>query len=110
VQADYDAVVPDEPSTKAGAPGPPEAIGDLSGELAASGVFRPVGSRRYVWDVTYDADEYEALLLTYSGHRALDEGRRADLLGRIRRRIDARPGGRVRKTYLALLDVASSRR
>jgi trans-aconitate methyltransferase len=51
-------------------------------------------------------DEYLAVLNTYSGHRALDGATRERLLSRIRRRIDARPGRRVRKTYLALLNVA----
>jgi hypothetical protein len=31
---------------------------------------------------------------------------RDELFARIRRRIEARPGGTVRKTYLALLNVA----
>lgn len=110
VQADYEAVLPNDPQTKEGPPPPPEHVADLEAEISASGVFRHDAARRYVWDVTYDADSYEALLLTYSGHRALDDERRADLLGRIRRRIDARPGARVRKTYLALLNVATSRR
>lgn len=65
-----------------------------------------VATRRYLWDVTYSADEYLAVLNTYSGHRALDGATRERLLSRIRRRIDARPGRRVRKTYLALLNVA----
>jgi SAM-dependent methyltransferase len=106
VQEDYDAVVPDEPSTKAGAPVHPDAIEDLTSEIDASGFFRNVASRRYVWDVTYTADEYVAVLSTYSGHLALDDATRESLLARIHDRIEARPGGTVRKTYLALLDVA----
>jgi SAM-dependent methyltransferase len=107
VQEDYDAVVPDEPSTKAGAPTDPDAIADLSDEIAASGLFRNVAVRRYLWDVAYDADEYVAVLNTYSGHRALDDATRDELLARIHRRVQKRPGGRVRKTYLALLNVAT---
>jgi SAM-dependent methyltransferase len=106
VQEDYDAVVPDDPSTKAGGPVHPDAIADLSEEIAASGLFRSVASRRYLWDVTYNADEYVAVLNTYSGHRALDDATREQLLGRIHRRVEQRPGGRVRKTYLAVLNVA----
>jgi SAM-dependent methyltransferase len=105
VQEDYEAVVPDEPATKAGAPSHPDAIAGLSGELSAGGLFRAVASRRYVWDVIYTADEYLAVLNTYSGHRALEEPTRDRLLARIQRRIEARPEGRVRKTYLATLDV-----
>jgi len=106
VQEDYEAVLPDDPATKAGGPGPPEAIADLADEIAAGGLYRNVSARRYLWDVTYTADEYIAVLETYSGHRALDDETRGRLLGRIRRRAEARPGGRVRKTYLALLNAA----
>ena len=60
----------------------------------------------YFWDVTYSADAYLAVLNTYSGHRALDDDTRRRLLSRIRRRIDARQSRRVRKTYLAMLNVA----
>lgn len=106
VQEDYEAVVPDDPATKAGGPKPPDAIADLSDEIGSSGLFRNVAVRRYLWDVVYTADEYIDVLNTYSGHRALDERTRHRLLARIRRRIEARPGGRVRKTYLAMLNVA----
>jgi SAM-dependent methyltransferase len=109
VQEDYEAVLPDDPQTKEGPPSPPEVIADLGDEIAASGLFSNVGTRRYVWDVTYTADEYIDVLSTYSGHRALDDERRNDLFTRIRRRIAAQPDGRVRKTYLALLNVGRSR-
>jgi hypothetical protein len=36
----------------------------------------------------------------------MEPATREALYGRIRRRIEARPGGRVRKSYLALLHVA----
>jgi SAM-dependent methyltransferase len=106
VQQDYEAVVPNDPATKAGAPKPPETIPDLSEEIAASGRFRNVAARRYLWDVVYTANEYIDVLNTYSGHRALDEESRERLLARIHRRAETRPSGRVRKTYLAMLNVA----
>jgi SAM-dependent methyltransferase len=108
VQEDYEAVVPDDPDTKAGAGGPPapDSVGDLGDEIAASGCFRNVATRRYQWDVISTADEYTAVLGTYSGHRALDDATRERLLTRIHRRIEARPDRHVRKTYLAVLDVA----
>jgi hypothetical protein len=56
--------------------------------------------------VIYGADEYIAVLNTYSGHRALDDATRERLLSRIHRRIEARPEREVRKTYLAMLNVA----
>ncbi|MGZ4352739.1 MAG: class I SAM-dependent methyltransferase, partial [Gaiellaceae bacterium] len=105
VQADYEAVEPDDPRTKAGGPGPPEAIADLRDEIDASGVFRTAAVHRYLWEVTYTASQYVDVLDTYSGHRALDDARRAELYRRIRGRIEGR-GGSVRKTYLAVLNVA----
>jgi SAM-dependent methyltransferase len=106
VQEDYEAVVPDDPATKAVGPKPPETIPDLSEEISASGRFRNVADRRYLWDVIYTADEYIDVLNTYSGHRGLDDYTRERLLYRIRNRIEARPRGQVRKTYLAMLNVA----
>ena len=106
VQADYEAVVPDDPGTKAGAPKHPDAISDLSEEIAASGRFRNIAARRYLWDVTYSADEYIGVLSTYSDHRALDDDTRRRLLTRIHQRVEARPAGQVRKTYLAMLNIA----
>ena len=106
VQEDYETVLPDDPSTKAGAPSHPDAVQDLSEEIADSGFFRSLASRRYLWDVIYTAEEYIAVLETYSDHRALDAAIRERLLDRIRRRVEARPDPRVRKTYLAMLNVA----
>jgi SAM-dependent methyltransferase len=106
VQADYDAVVP-SPDNK---PPPfPEEIESLREEIEASGRFDYVAWRTYLWDQPYTADEYIALLDTYSGHRSLEEARRQELYDRIRRRIAARPAGRVVKTYITMLNVARRR-
>ena len=106
VQEDYRACLPEGEPWLAPRPG---EVGDLSGEIAASGLFVPVGGRRYVWDVTYTAKQLVNLLDTYSDHRALPDDTRRQLFDRIQRRIEARPGGRVRKAYLATLDVARRR-
>jgi SAM-dependent methyltransferase len=103
VQEDYDAVVP---SPENRPPPLPDEIDDLREEIEASGHFEYVAARRYVWDTEYDVDEYISLLDTYSGHRSLDDERRRALYDRIRRRIEARPGRRVTKTYITLLNVA----
>jgi SAM-dependent methyltransferase len=110
VQEDYEAVVPEDPKTQAGAGGPPhpDAVADRSEEIAGSGRFRNIGARRYLWDVIYTADDYIAVLNTYSGHRAFDDETRKLLLSRIHRRIEARPKRKVRKTYLAILNVAEA--
>ncbi len=103
VQDDYDAVDPDPHNRP---PPPPDESPDLLDEIRASGRYRDAEARRYLWDVTYDADAYISVLDTYSGHRALDDATRLHLFDLIRRRIEARPGGTVRKTYLAILNVA----
>ena len=106
VQDDYDAV---DPSDDNQPPPLPDDVRDLGSEIDASGSFDTVAHRRYVWDVSYTAAEYVALLDTYSGHRRLKPGRRHELYSRIRRRIEARPGATVTKTYLAILNVARRR-
>jgi SAM-dependent methyltransferase len=109
VQEDYEAAVPDDPATKAGGPKPPDTIRDLREEIVASGRFLNIAARRYLWDVAYTAEEYIGVLNTYSSHRALDGDTRERLLARIRRRVEARPRGQVRKTYLAMLNIAERR-
>ena len=91
VRADYEAVLPDDPKTKAGADGAfysppwrlphPDALADhsdevVTGEIETNGRFHNVVARRYLWDVIYTADDYVDVLSTYSHHRALgDEAR-----------------------------------
>lgn len=106
VQEDYDAVVPSDENRP---PPRPDEVGDLSGAIEASGGFRDTVVRRYLWDVPYTADEYIAVLDTYSGHRSLEEQTRSRLYDRIRRRIEAQPAPKVMKTYLATLNVATRR-
>jgi SAM-dependent methyltransferase len=103
VQADYDAVVP-SPDNRP----PPfvDEVGDLSGELELSGLFRDVAVRRYPWDVVYSADEWIDVMRTYSPHLARDPAVNEELYRRIRARI----GGRgVTKHYLATLTVGRLR-
>jgi SAM-dependent methyltransferase len=106
VHEDYVDLQPESPHTHHGPPRPPDEIDGSTEEIAASGLFRNVAERRYLWDVVYDADEYLAVLATYSSHRAMEPDALDELFRRIRRRVEARPGGTVRKTYLALLNVA----
>jgi SAM-dependent methyltransferase len=103
VQEDYDAIFPSEDNRP---PPPPEEVEDFAAELEASGLFGDLAIRRHVWDVTYTADQYVDVLNTYSGHRKLPVEKRRELYERIRRRIEAQPGGTVRKTYVAVLHVA----
>jgi hypothetical protein len=103
VQEDYDTVVPSDDNRP---PPRPDEVEDDSAEIEASGLFGPVAVRRYVWELEYTADKYVAVLQTYSGHRSIPEPQRAELHERIRRRIESRPRGRIRYTYLGLLHVA----
>jgi SAM-dependent methyltransferase len=100
VQEDYEAVTPSDDNRP---PPQADAVPDRADEIAASGLFADVTVRRYLWDTSYDADQYVALLDTFSGHRALPAAQRGELYDRIRRRIGDR---RVDKTMLAILHVA----
>jgi hypothetical protein len=87
-------------------PPPPEEITYLDGEIEASGLFGPVTVRRRQWEVVSTADEHIALIGTHSPHLLLPDEQREELFARIRRRIEARPGGTVRKSMLAIVQVA----
>ncbi|MDX2934421.1 class I SAM-dependent methyltransferase [Streptomyces ipomoeae] len=63
-------------------------------------------SYRCTREITYSTQEYIDVLLTYSGHRALDAPSREGLLGAIRELIDTRHGGRITKCYLHELITA----
>jgi SAM-dependent methyltransferase len=75
-------------------------------ELDTSGFFEAAVVHRYMWTETYSTAEYRDLLLTYSGHRALEPGRRGRLLDCITDVIETRYGGRVTKQYLTELTQA----
>jgi SAM-dependent methyltransferase len=102
-QEDYDAV---RPSPDNRPPKRPDEVEDLSAEIEASGVFRNVAARRHLWETHYTADEYVALISTYSPNLDLDEATRARLLDRIHRRIEQQ--GSVKMTYLFTLNVATT--
>jgi SAM-dependent methyltransferase len=106
VQADYEAVIPDDPMTLKGGPVDPELIEGLGDEIAASRVFEVVASHRYRWDVVYGVEDYLRLLETFSNHLALSVDVRRLLLARIGARIRSRPGKQVHMSYLAVLDLA----
>jgi hypothetical protein len=59
--------------------------------------------RRYLWKQHYGAEDYIALLDTFSGHIAMDPRKRSRLYGAIRARIG---GGQVRRHWYAILHVA----
>ena len=83
-----------------------DEIQDRSAEFEASGLFRLAARRRYLWDLTFDADGFVALLETASWQRALEEDVRRELFERIRRRIESRPEATIMPTMAAVLYVA----
>ena len=87
-------------------PAPPESAPDFADEIEQSGLFEDVRVRRYVWERFYTADEYIALLETFSGHIAMDAAKREHLYGEIRARLGTR---RVRRHWYAILHVARSK-
>ena len=103
VQEDYDVLVPSRENRP---PPRPEEVGDLRAEIGASAAFGEVVVSRYLKDVVYSAEEYLAVLDTYSGHRTMAPDARERLYDRIRRRIEARPERTITKTYLFTLNLA----
>jgi hypothetical protein len=81
----------------------PAELPDAAAEIEATGCFGDVQVRRYVWELQYTADEYIALLDTFSGHIEMTGEQRETLDGEIRRRLGSR---RVRRHWGAVLHVA----
>jgi SAM-dependent methyltransferase len=90
-------------------PAPPDAVPDETDEIEASGFFEDVQVRRYVWETRYTADEYIALLNTFSGHIAMEPVGRERLYTEIRERIELRPDRLLRRHWHAILHVARTR-
>jgi len=79
-------------------------------ELLHADAFGRIARLSFAREATYSSDEYTRLLMTYSGHRALHEDARKDLLECIRRLIDGRYAGRITKRYLFRLTLAERAR
>jgi hypothetical protein len=75
-------------------------------DVARSGRFGPVTVRRYEWEGAYSTFDYLDLLLTYSGHLALELRARAGLLDCIAALIDNRYKGSITKRYLTTVRLA----
>lgn len=87
-------------------PPPPEDIPDSRTEIEQSGYFEDVRVIRRLWSEEFTAEEHVAMMRTASDHLLLEADKREWLLGEMFRRIEARPGGRVRKHNLTLLHLA----
>jgi SAM-dependent methyltransferase len=86
-------------------PPSPDQTPDQRAEIEASDLFEDIQIRRYVWDQHYTADEYIALLNTFSGHIAMETAKREHLYREIRQRISRRADPRVRRHWYATLHV-----
>lgn len=81
---------------------------DYAREIKASGLFGPVTTKSYQWDVVYDSSSYIGLLSTFSDMIALEADRRKVLFDKIADLIDTKFSGKITKTYLTVLYIAKS--
>ncbi|MET8413850.1 class I SAM-dependent methyltransferase [Streptomyces sp. NPDC005195] len=87
-----------DPATPPGLRASDEAdVATDTGELERWG---DVTSYRFAQEITYSTREYIDVLLTYSGHRALDTPARRGLLGCVEELIETRHAGSITKRYL----------
>jgi SAM-dependent methyltransferase len=84
----------------------PETLADDAAEIEASGLFTDVSVRRFDWELRYNADEYIALLDTFSNHIAMEPAKRDRLYGAVRAELAARPDGQLRRHWGSVLHVA----
>jgi SAM-dependent methyltransferase len=102
VQEDYDAVVPHPDN---GPPPPPEEAESWTEDFRRSGVFGRVEERSHLHPLIFTADEFVALLGTFSDNLALPAEQREELFRRIHARVAARPSGTVTEHHLLTLTV-----
>jgi SAM-dependent methyltransferase len=77
--------------------------------IEGSGLFTVSLIRHFDWEIRYTAEEYIGLLGTFSSHIDMADWQRDRLYGEIRRRLAARPDGKVRRHWGAILEIASRR-
>ncbi|WP_152360252.1 class I SAM-dependent methyltransferase [Microlunatus speluncae] len=87
-------------------PPPPRLVnGDLIDEGIASGHFRRVAQRMFVWPVRYTVDSYLALLDTFANHIVMEPAKRQQLYAEVRRLLAQRPDGQVTRHWISQLAV-----
>lgn len=74
--------------------------------IEASGLFTVALAKEFIWARRYTAEQYIALLDTFSGHIDMARWQRDRLYGEIRRRLAARPDGSLLRHWGAVLQVA----
>lgn len=95
---------------------PDDAVQPRPGELPteapdieASGLFDVVHARQFDWEIRYTAEQYIALLNTFSGHIAMAGWQRERLFSFIRAKLAERADGMLRRHWGAVLQVARRR-
>jgi SAM-dependent methyltransferase len=83
----------------------PDMVDDLGPTVRSSGLFHEPRVRRHRFDLSLSADEYATNLSTQSGVKGLPPAARAELLERVRRRVEAQRGA-VTVHHLAVLTMA----
>lgn len=105
IQEVYDEIGERGPGTWP--PPKPDEVADQRDEINASGLFEAVQVHRYLWATHYTADQYIALLNTFSGHISMPDNQRDYLYREIRRRIGTRREPRVLRHWQAILHLAT---
>jgi SAM-dependent methyltransferase len=77
--------------------------------IEASGLFDVTVIQHFDWELRYSAEDYIALIGTFSSHIDMTDWQRDRLYGEIRRRLAARPDGMVRRHWGAVLHLATRR-
>lgn len=97
-----------DPATQPGFRSPTEdETATDTGEFERSEHFADVTVWRGAQEITYTTDEYLDVVLTYSGHLAMDEPSRRGLLACLRELLETRHGGRITKRYFHELITAT---
>jgi SAM-dependent methyltransferase len=107
LQAVYDEIGESKPDD-AVQPRPGE-LPSAATDIEASGLFDVVQVRQFDWEIRYTAEEYIALLNTFSGHIAMADWQRERLFSFIRERVGERANGTLRRHWGAVLQVARRR-
>jgi SAM-dependent methyltransferase len=84
----------------------PGRLPTLRPAIEGSGLFSITDTTEFIWALRYTAEEYIALLDTFSGHIDMAQWQRDRLYGEIRRRLAARADGTLRRHWGAVLHVA----
>lgn len=74
-------------------------------QAEASGCFRVVDRRLYVWALRYDADRYIDLLDTFANHIIMEPAKREHLYAEVRRRLAERQDGQLTRHWISQLAV-----